>query len=275
MTEAPTSISEANSAAGVSAQLRGRTGVVTLDRPAVLNAFDAAMIDTLISVLRRFEQDDTADCVILTGSGRSFCTGADLGAVSQMTTADYVTFAGQLRDLASLIRRSPMSVVAAVNGHALAGGLELACLCDFRIASEEAVFGMDDAAFNLAPTSGMTWLLPRLVGLGAAHYLAVSGENINAQTALRMGLVQQVVPPDELMARAIALGQRIAGLPSEGRRLTRYGISHGIETPYESASEWELAAAASCFDDPITRQLVTGFLHRKDTDHADDQSLGR
>jgi enoyl-CoA hydratase/carnithine racemase len=268
MTEAPTSVSEATSAAGVSVRLHGRTGVVTLDRPGVLNAFDAAMIDALISTLRRFEEDNAADCVILTGSGRSFCTGADLRAVSQMTTAGYVAFAGQLRNLGSVIRQSPMSVVAAVNGHALAGGLELACLCDFRIASEEAVFGMDDAAFNLAPTSGMTWLLPRLVGLGAAHYLAVSGETISAQTAHSMGLVQQVVSPDELMARALALGQRIAALPSEGRRLTRHGINKGLETAHESALDWELSAADSCFADPITRQLVTRFLQRKDTGHA-------
>jgi enoyl-CoA hydratase/carnithine racemase len=269
VTEPPTTASEATRAAGVSVQLHGRTATVALDRPEVLNAFDAPMVDALISILRRFDRDGTADCLILTGTGRSFCTGADLRAVSRMTTEDYAAFTEQLRDLARKIRHSPMSVVAAVNGYALAGGLELACLCDFRIASDEAVFGMDDAAFNLAPTSGMTWLLPRLVGLGAAHYLAVSGETIDAQTARRMGLAQEVVPPDELMTRALALGQRIAALPSEGRRLTRHGINQGMETSHESALEWELAAADSCFADPITTQRVTRFLDRKDPDHDD------
>jgi enoyl-CoA hydratase len=183
---------------------------LTLNRPKVRNALNAALLDALLHALHAAEADPSVRAIILTGSGeKAFAAGADIGelsAVPNSVVGAALSRRGQAITRAMELLRVP--IVAAVNGFALGGGCELAMAADIRIAGENAAFGQPEVNLGLIPGYGGTQRLSRLVGRGMAQYLCLTGEVINAQEALRIGLVQRVVPRADLIGEA----RRVAGL---------------------------------------------------------------
>jgi len=195
----------------VRVERRDRVLVVTIDRPQVHNCVDAPTAQALEDAVRAFDADDGQRVLVLTGAGgRAFCSGADLKAADGLTARPGAASSGPMG-----ISRIEVSkpTIAAVSGHCLAGGLELACWCDVRIADETATFGVVNRRWGVPLIDGGTQRLPRIVGLGNALYLIETGAVIDAASALRMGLVQEVVPQGAALDRALELAERIAGYP--------------------------------------------------------------
>jgi enoyl-CoA hydratase len=188
----------------------GAIAVVTLNRPEVLNALNLQMLRELSATVAEFDADDTLRAVILTGAGgKAFAAGADIGELNALGNAragEEQARRGQA--LTTSLERLRVPVIAAVNGFALGGGCELAMACDIRVASSSARFGQPEVNLGILPGYGGTQRATRLVGEGWAMYLCLTGEMIDAQEALRIGLVQKVTAPAELLGEA----QRIAAL---------------------------------------------------------------
>jgi len=247
--------------------------LLTLDRPEKLNALNGGMLDQLFAALEKIRQTQSR-AIVITGTGRAFSAGGDLHEMKAMDPFALPGHLAKFQDLARALRDLPAPIIAAVNGYAMAGGFELACCCDIRIASDTARFAVADVDVNLSPTSGLTWQLPRLVGPGWAHYLTLLSPTIDATLALKIGLVQEVVRSDQLTTRAIALAGGIANKPPLGARLSRLGLNRGLNASQESALDWELEAELECFADPLTAErfgAITSGRLRKERVKADDE----
>jgi enoyl-CoA hydratase len=207
--------------------------VVTIDRPKVRNAVDRETATALADAFRRFDADSSLSVAVLTGAGGSFCAGADLKAVS--------TDAGNRVDIAGDGPMGPTRmfltkpVIAAVEGYAVAGGLELALWCDLRVAARDATFGVYCRRWGVPLVDGGTIRLPRIVGHGVAMDLILTGRAVDAEEALRIGLVSRVVPPGCALEEAVALAERIATFPQRCARSDR-------RSAYE---QWDLAIDAA------------------------------
>ncbi|MFY8126230.1 MAG: enoyl-CoA hydratase [Hydrogenophaga sp.] len=193
----------------------GRVGIVTLNRPKALNALNGQLMDELGSALQAFDANPEIGCMVITGSEKAFAAGADIGDMAQLTFADvygqdYITRNWET------IRGVRKPVIAAVSGFALGGGCELAMMCDFIIAADNAKFGQPEIKLGIIPGAGGTQRLPRAVGKAKAMDLVLTGRMMDAQEAERAGLVSRVVPLDKLMDEALGAALTIAalGLPS-------------------------------------------------------------
>src|SRR5919201_3338720 len=188
----------------------GRAALVTIDRPERRNAVDGPTAEALEECFERFEADDDARVMILTGAGElAFCAGADLKSI---TTLDPSRPGGPL-GFTHLTASKP--TIAAVSGWCTAGGVELALWCDLRIAAEGATFGLFERRWGVPLIDGGTQRLPRLIGMGRALELILTGRPVDADEAFRIGLVNEVVPPGRALARSLELAERLAGFPQE------------------------------------------------------------
>jgi enoyl-CoA hydratase/carnithine racemase len=184
----------------------GAVATLTLNRPERRNAIDQAMRDALRAALHELDVDETVRCVVLTGAGTAFCAGVDLAEGQDASQAT----PGSRAPVAEPLWAFRKPVLAALNGPAVSGGLELALACDVRIAAQGARFGLTEVRIGSLPGSGGTQLLPRIVGSGDAARLLLTGDLVDAAEALRIGLVSEVVPDADLEAAAAALAARIA-----------------------------------------------------------------
>ena len=188
----------------------GPIATITLDRPKVLNALSKSMISELLRTFRDLSADPDLRAIILTGSGRAFSCGVDLKELEEAAEIkSHFEWHGE-DSLASVVSACPHPVICAVNGFAITGGLELALMGDFLIASENAVFADTHARVGITPSWGMTQVLPRLVGLNRARQMSLTGEFVDAKTACDWGLANEVVAADMLMTRAAELAAQIA-----------------------------------------------------------------
>jgi enoyl-CoA hydratase len=229
----------------------GAATVVTIDRPARRNAIDGRTADALVAALDAFEADASSRVMVLTGAGGTFCAGADLTALESLSPR---LMAGE-GPLGFTHRVATKPVVAAVDGWAAAGGLELAVWCDLRIASPGARFGCLERRFGVPLVDGGTWRLPRLVGLGRALDMMLTGRTVAADEALAIGLVTEVCA--EPLARALELAELIAGFPQPTMLSDRasvydgYGLSReealALESRYGVAVLGDAAAGAARF----------------------------
>jgi len=232
---------------------RGPVTVVTIDRPEVRNAVDTEHARLLWEAFREFDADGSADVAVLTGAGGTFCAGADLGAVAAGTMrADPPTVEGPApMGPTRLLLSKP--VVAAVSGHAVAGGLELALWCDLRVADPGAVFGVFCRRWGVPLIDGGTVRLPRLVGQSRALDLVLTGRPVDAEEALQMGLANRVSAPGAALDEAVALAQQLAGFPQaclRGDRRSAYE-QHGRALPDALAGEW-------AHGEEVLREAVAG-----------------
>ena len=227
---------------------RGAAAVVTIDRPDRRNAVDGPTAEALLAALERFEADDDARVMVLTGAGGiAFCAGADLKAID--------TYAGRLDDPdgpMGFTRRIPAKpAIAAIDGYALAGGLELALWCDLRIATETAQLGFPERRWGVPLIDGGTQRLPRVVGLGRALDLILSGRIVGAGEALSMGLVNEVVEPGRALARALEWAEGLASFPQATMLADRRAAIEGLGLPIADGLALEAQAGPATFADAV------------------------
>jgi enoyl-CoA hydratase len=209
--------------------------IVTLDRPERLNAMSAAMFADIAAVCAALDADPAVRAIVVTGAGRGFCAGLDLDEAIRlpaMTVPEMYDAQSQGALAIAGLHRIGKPAIAAVNGPAAGGGLALALACDVRIASEAARFGVAFVRLGLSGCDvGVSWLLPRIVGMGAAAELMLTGRVIDASEALRIGLVSRVVANDEVVAAAVAVARETARNSPFGLRLTKEGLRSAVDAP--------------------------------------------
>jgi enoyl-CoA hydratase len=219
-------------------EVRGPVAVVTIDRPAAKNAVDGATADALAESFRRFAADDALAVAVLTGAGGTFCAGADLKKIGS-PAGNRVLEEGDA-PLGPTRMLLPKPVIAAVEGHAVAGGLELALWCDLRVAARDATFGVFCRRWGVPLIDGGTVRLPRLIGMSHALDLILTGRAVGGEEARAMGLVNRLVEHGEALEAAVALGGELARLPQRCLRNDRLSAYEGFALPVEEAMRAEL-----------------------------------
>ena len=228
---------------------RDRTLVVSINRPEVRNCVDGETAQGLFEAVETFRGDDNLDVLILTGSGdQAFCSGADLKATQTLGSRPGARESGPMG--ISRITDVQKPTIAVVNGYCTAGGLELACWCDFRIASTNAQFGVLNRRWGVPLIDGGTQRLPRIVGLGNALYLINTGVLIDAVHAQRIGLVQEVVPEGQALDRALEIASDLSTYPQTAMRNDRRAALEGTTLPLPEGLTFELETHRDSFADP-------------------------
>lgn len=245
-------------------ETEGATGILTIDRPKALNALNSEVLDDLGAALDGVDLESIR-VLILTGSGdKSFVAGADIGEMSTLSREEGTAFGKKGNDLFRRIETFPIPVIAAVNGFALGGGNEIAMSCDFRICSDNAVFGQPEVGLGITPGFGGTQRLARLVGPGMAKQLVYTARNIKADEALRIGLVNQVTTQENLLPTAKKLASVIAGNAPIAVRACKKAINEGLQQDMDQAVVTEENLFGSCFETEDQREGMANFLRKKD-----------
>lgn len=221
-------------------QVKDGIARITINRPQVMNALNSQTLEGLSRALRRIEEDSEAQCVIITGSGdRAFASGADLDEIAGLNSTQGRELSRTGQALFSSIERFRRPVIAAINGFCLGGGCELALSCHLRVASTKALLGQPEVKLGLIPGYGGTQRLPRLVGRGRALELLLTGRMVPAEEALRIGMVNQVVEPEDLLPASLELaGKILKNGPLAVRRCIE-AVNSGLEMPLEQSMELE------------------------------------
>jgi enoyl-CoA hydratase len=217
----------------------GRVAVVTLNRPERLNAYDTAMRDGLYEALLAVRDDPGVRAVIVRGNGRAFCTGGDVAEFGSAPSASRAREVRWLRDVWGTLSRLPAISIAAVHGLAVGGGFEMALLCDQCIASPEARFALPETGLGMIPGVAGTQTLPRLLGVGRALDLTLTGRWLDARSAARLGLVTRIAPAARLLAAARAMARRIARLDRATVARLKRAVTEGPERPLDQGLSLE------------------------------------
>ena len=236
---------------------------ITLNRPRVLNALDRETFAHLEMAFGHIAADPAIRCAIVTGAGeRAFCAGADIRELNELGPAGALEFMAYGQAVFDAIAACPTPVIAAVNGYTLGGGLELAMACDIRLAADSAHFGQPEITLGSIPGWGGTQRLPLLVGLGKARELILTGTIVDAATAERIGLVNQVVPAEELMPAAREMARRIAGLPPVALALAKDAIRQ-VEGDLAAGLRVEREHVATTFATEDQREGTRAFFEKR------------
>jgi enoyl-CoA hydratase len=235
---------------------------LTIDRPAVKNALNRETVAESLAALAELETREDVGVLIVTGSGESsFVSGSDINDIRKRTRDDGL--AAIASSLCAAVERFPRPTIAAINGYALGGGCELALACDLRVAAETAKFGQPELGLGLIPAAGGTQRLPRVVGLGWAKHLILTGEIIDAKQALTIGLVTAVTPVGQLLLRARELAKRILKQGPLAARLAKVALNASARVDLDSGLLIETLAQAICYDSEDKREGATAFLEKR------------
>ena len=247
----------------VTLEQKGTVALITMNRPEALNALNDQVIRDLDAVLDQVEAREDILVAVITGAGRSFVAGADIGQMSELTAAQAKEF-GVLGNRVFLkLEQLTKPTIAAVNGFALGGGCELAMACDIRVASEKAKFGQPETGLGITPGFGGTQRLPRIVGTARAMELILTAKNISAAEALEMGLVSHVYPPEELLDKAMELAQAIAANAQVAVRQSKAAIRRGLQTDMATGVAYESEAFALCFATEDQKDAMRAFVNKE------------
>jgi methylglutaconyl-CoA hydratase len=242
----------------------GGTEVWTIDGEGRRNAISMAMLRELGEHLARASADRALRCVIVTGAGdKAFCAGADLKERAAMSAEDVHAFHDGLRRALRGIEEAPQPFVAALNGAALGGGLELALACDLRIAADSAQLGLPEVSLGIIPGGGGTQRLARLVGVAHAKDLVLTGRRIGAAEALAMGLVTRTAPPQRLLADALALAETLARNAPVSLRQAKRAIDGGFHLPLEEALALEHRLYQDCLGTKDRLEALRAFAEKR------------
>ena len=247
----------------VTLEQRGNIGLITMNRPEALNALNDQVIRDLDAVLDEVEAREDIYVAVITGSGRSFVAGADIGQMSELTAAQAKAFGALGNRVFLKLEQLTKPTIAAVNGFALGGGCELAMACDIRLASEKAKFGQPETGLGITPGFGGTQRLPRIVGSARAMELILTARNISAAEALEMGLVSHVYSPEELLDKAMELAQAIAANAQVAVRQSKAAIRRGLQTDMATGVAYESEAFALCFATEDQKDAMRAFVNKE------------
>ncbi|GAA5233642.1 crotonase/enoyl-CoA hydratase family protein [Verticiella sediminum] len=248
----------------------GPIATLTMNQPEQRNPLTGnSAIPELLAAIERIHGDRSVRCVILTGAGPSFCAGGNIRdmrrqaspEVSEMDIRD--DYRRGIQRLTLALFNLEVPVIAAINGHAIGAGLDLACMCDLRVAAGTATFAESFVRLGIIPGDGGAWLLPRVIGLARASELAFTGDSIDAGQALEWNLVSRVVPGEELMATARGLAERIVRNPAHALRLTKRLLRESLHTRLDSALELSAVYQAICHKTPDHTEAVDAFLEKR------------
>jgi enoyl-CoA hydratase len=239
-----------------------KTGWLTLNRPKALNALNDALMDELGAALQRFDADETIGCMVITGSEKAFAAGADIGAMSQwgfveVYKSDYITRNWET------IRRVRKPVIAAVSGFALGGGCELAMMCDFIIAAENAKFGQPEIKLGIIPGAGGTQRLPRAVGKAKAMDMVLTSRMMDVHEAERSGLVSRIVPLDKLRAEAQAAADAIGAMGLPAILAAKECVNRAFEGPLAEGVHFERRMFHAMFATEDQKEGMAAFVAKR------------
>jgi enoyl-CoA hydratase len=266
-----TSVPKADRLTDVASGLRGLTvsvednvATVTLDRPKELNIFNESALKDLDRLLDAISAEEGVDVVVLHSSHpKLFTAGADINEMLQKDVMGAKRFAELGHRVARKLETLPQPVIAAVNGFVMGGGVEFICACDLRIASEDAVFAQPEIDIGIIPGWGGTQRLTRLVGLGKAKELIYTGKHIDAKEALRIGLVNDVVPKEDLKKSALALGKQIASKSHETLVAAKRAINMTSETNLATGLQYEVQTWATLFETMDQKEGMRAFVEKR------------
>jgi enoyl-CoA hydratase len=239
-----------------------KVGIITLNRPKQLNALNDQLMDELGQALKAFDADDKIGCVIITGSERAFAAGADIGAMAKYSFADaykgdYITRNWET------IRSIRKPVIAAVSGFALGGGCELAMMCDFIIAADNAKFGQPEIKLGVIPGAGGTQRLPRAVGKAKAMDMALTGRMMDAQEAERAGLVSRVVPFEKMMEEALGAALVIADFSQIAVMAAKESVNRAFESGLSDGVMFERRLFHALFATSDQKEGMDAFVNKR------------
>jgi len=244
-------------------ELKDGIAYITVNRPEALNALNTDVLTDLTNVFNWVNDSDEVKIAILTGAGRAFVAGADIAQMEKLTVQEGrdMTLKGQ--KVMNLIEQIDKMVICAINGFALGGGCELAMACDIRIASDKAKFGQPEVNLGIIPGFGGTQRLPRLVGVGMAKYLIATGEMISADEASKIGLVEKVVPADDLLAEATKIAQTIISKAPIGIKMAKHSINIGMKMDVTNGVAYEAEAYVSTFASEDRVEGMNAFVEKR------------
>ncbi|MEN8154128.1 MAG: enoyl-CoA hydratase-related protein [Acidobacteriota bacterium] len=243
-------------------EVTGSTGIITINRPEAMNALNSRFFSEMDAMIGEVKDNDSISCLIITGMGKAFVAGADIAEMVNMESSAAEEFSRNGQNTFRSIEQLEKPVIAAVNGFALGGGCELAMACDFRIASSKAKFGQPEVNLGLIPGFAGTQRLPRLTGLADALYLLMTGDMINAEDALRIGLVQKVMEPEELLDEAKKIAETISSRGPKAVALVKKVVREGFDSGFDTGSALESKEFGSLFGDEGTEGM-NAFLEKR------------
>lgn len=247
----------------VTLEAKGPIGILTMNRPEALNALNEQVLRDLDAALDQAAAQDDILVLVLTGAGRSFVAGADIAQMKDLSPMEAKRFGLFGNGVFLKLENFPKPVIAAVNGFALGGGCELAMSCDIRVASEKAKFGQPEVGLGITPGFGGTQRLARIVGTGKAMELILTAKTINAAEAEKIGLVNAVYPPEELMGKALEMAAQIAANAQIAVRESKACIRRGIQTDIDTGLAYETEAFGLCFSTADQTEGMSAFLEKR------------
>jgi len=244
-------------------EVKGHVGLLTINRPAALNALNGAVLAELATQLDAIAGSDIR-CLVLTGAGeKSFVAGADIGEMKDLSPEQAERFSIVGNAVMEQLENLPVPVIAAVNGYALGGGIELALACDIRLASENATFSMPEAGLGILPGFGGVQRLAREIGVSKAKELAFTTNRVKAPEALALGLVSAVYPAGELIDAAVAMAEKIAANAPAGVRAVKKVANGSVGLTLDKSTRLEAALFGECFATADQKQAMAAFMEKR------------
>ena len=243
-------------------EIRGRVGLITLNRPKAMNALNDALMDELGDALARFDADENIGCIVITGSDKAFAAGADIGAMKDWSYMDVYKSEYITRNW-ERIRSVRKPVIAAVAGYALGGGCELSMMCDFTIAAETAKFGQPEIKLGVIPGASGTQRLPRAVAKSKAMDMILTARVMDAAEAERAGLVSRVVPADKLLDEALAAADQICAYSLPAVMAAKESINRAYETALSEGILFERRAFHALFATEDQKEGMAAFVEKR------------
>ena len=247
----------------ISLDKKDGVGFLLLNRPEVRNAFNQVMIDEIRESLECIRKDKEIRVLIVTGAGKAFQAGADIAELRRMSPLELLRWNEGIVRINAALESLPQPVIAAINGAAMGGGLELALACTIRVMEESAKIGLPEVKLGIIPGTGGTIRLPRLIGIGRAAKLILTGDPIGAKDALELGLVDEIVPDGSVLKAAEDLARRIISNAPIAVELAKDAIMIGRDLPIEHAVQYSQKNCVACFSTEDMKEGTSAFLEKR------------
>ncbi len=242
---------------------RGPVALITFNRPDKLNAMNTGIVLRLIELFKQIDRSSQVQAVVLTGAGRAFVAGADIGEYSQQDVQGFVEYQTMSRGMFEGIEFNRRPFIAAVNGYALGGGFELVLSCDLVVASRTAKMGLPEIQLGLLPGGGGTQKLGRIIGRNKAKEFLMTGRFMTAEEGYQLGIVNRVTEPDTTLEEALKLAQEIAGKAAIAVREAKRLVNHGLEAPLDVMLSFEGSVLANLFQTADAHEGIQAFVEKR------------